>query len=254
MHCIDIKMVINFFYIYRTKYIRWRLVFWNYLEVIGVVFYVSFIFERFLIPSFQDFGNLSKLHPKSLILSIFGCIMPATLVYLCGFYCLLHAWMNASAEMLRFSDRMFYKDWWNASSFDVFYRTWNVIVHDWLYTYIYKDMYEIVFKESKPAAAIVVFTISALFHEFILSISLRFFYPVLLTMFLGVGCMLMFLRSQKQTTFGNIMVWISLAVGNGVLFSFYTLEYFARQNCPIDSDSMWEYVVPISWRCGLLTF
>ncbi|GCB84355.1 hypothetical protein scyTo_0024966, partial [Scyliorhinus torazame] len=41
--------------------------------------------------------------------------------------------------MLRFGDRMFYKDWWNSTSFANYYRTWNVVVHDWLYCYTYSD-------------------------------------------------------------------------------------------------------------------
>lgn len=74
--------------------------------------------------------------------------------------------------MLRFADRMFYKvtifchcqpqkpltflpfcfvpsilivvifflqDWWNSTSFANYYRTWNVVVHDWLYYYMYLD-------------------------------------------------------------------------------------------------------------------
>ena len=175
--------------------------------------------------------------------------MPGTIAYLCGFYCLLHAWMNASAEMLRFADRMFYKDWWNASSFDVYYRTWNVVVHDWLYTYIYKDMYEIVCKDSKTASAIVVFTISAIFHEFILAFAFRFFYPVLFTMFQSAGCLLMFVRSKKQSSLGNIFLWMSIAIGNGLLLSLYCMEYFARKNCPVDKNSISEYFVPVSWRC-----
>lgn len=223
------------------------------MEVIGVIFYVSFIFERFLIPYFRTFGD-SNIEPKSLVLSIFGCVLPGTIANLCGFYCLLHAWMNASAEMLRFADRMFYKDWWNASSFDVYYRTWNVVVHDWLYTYIYKDMYEYVFKESKTASTLVVFTVSAIFHEFILAVSFRFFYPVLFTMFQGAGLLLMFIRIRKQSALGNIFMWFSIALGNGLLISLYCMEYFARQNCPVDTNSNWEYFVPVSWRCnGLYT-
>ena len=42
--------------------------------------------------------------------------------------------------MLRFADRQFYKDWWNCRSFAMYYRTWNVVVHDWLYRYIYQDL------------------------------------------------------------------------------------------------------------------
>ena len=60
-----------------------------------------------------------------------------------GFFAILHSWLNAFAEMLRFADRLFYKDWWNSSSFANYYRTWNVVVHDWLYSYVYKEMYNV---------------------------------------------------------------------------------------------------------------
>lgn len=46
---------------------------------------------------------------KALVLAVFGCMLPGTLVLLCGFFCLLHSWLNAFAEMLRFADRMFYQ-------------------------------------------------------------------------------------------------------------------------------------------------
>lgn len=31
------------------------------------------------------------------------------------------------------------QDWWNSTSFANYYRTWNVVVHDWLYYYMYRD-------------------------------------------------------------------------------------------------------------------
>ncbi|KAF4516831.1 hypothetical protein B566_EDAN006225, partial [Ephemera danica] len=92
----------------RTTRVRWSLVAWSLLEVVGVIFYVSFIFERLLIPQFQRFGQ-RKLATKSLVLLVFGSMMPTTLAMLCSFFCLLHSWMNAFAEMTCFADRMFYK-------------------------------------------------------------------------------------------------------------------------------------------------
>lgn len=94
--------------IHRTKQINWRNVTWSFMEVVGVIFYISFIFERLLKPEFQDFGK-RKVEPKALIVSIFNCMMPATLAMLCCFFCLLHSWHNAFAEMMCFADRMFYK-------------------------------------------------------------------------------------------------------------------------------------------------
>ena len=51
--------------------------------------------------------------------------------------------LKAWAEMLRFADRQFYLDWWNSTSFGNYYRTWNTLVQDWLYTYIYKDLHAV---------------------------------------------------------------------------------------------------------------
>ena len=34
---------------------------------------------------------------------------------------------------------LFFQDWWNSTSFANYYRTWNVVVHDWLFYYGYRD-------------------------------------------------------------------------------------------------------------------
>lgn len=115
LHLIYLWLVLNIcIAFFRTSSIRWRLVAWSFLEVVGVIFYVSFIFERLLIPQFRRFGQ-RRLATKSLVLLVFGSMMPTTLALLCSFFCLLHSWQNAFAEMLCFADRMFYKVWcWEA--------------------------------------------------------------------------------------------------------------------------------------------
>lgn len=239
----------------RSHSVRWSCVAWNALEVVGVIFYVSFIFERFLLQYFRPFGT-AGMTSQSVVVAIFGCVLPATMANLCGFYCLLHAWMNGWAELLRFGDRQFYRDWWNASSYDVYYRTWNCVVHDWLYAYVYKDVYELCEGGSRMVArtwaTLAVFTLSAVFHEFILAVAFRFFYPVLLTMFLGVGMMLSCVRLKRTSTAGNIFVWFSIALGNGLCVSLYCMEYFARENCEVAEDEWTEYWVPVSWRCNVV--
>lgn len=148
---------------------------------------------------------------KALVLAVFGCMLPGTLVLLCGFFCLLHSWLNAFAEMLRFADRMFYQvglpynicyeaekinylffffvfqDWWNSSTYATYYRTWNVVVHDWLYTYVYKDIYELCGRRNRVIPMLIVFFISSIFHEYIITFTFRSFYPILLLMFGGFG-------------------------------------------------------------------
>lgn len=91
----------------RTKCIRWSFVFKCYMEVLGCIFYTSFIFERFVIPVFYEFGA-ANINSSAFVLQIFGSMMPAMLIWFGGFYLLQHSWLNASAEMLRFADRLFY--------------------------------------------------------------------------------------------------------------------------------------------------
>ncbi|XP_034948268.1 sterol O-acyltransferase 1 isoform X2 [Chelonus insularis] len=233
----------------RTKEIRWRYVASHFFEVILVVFYVAFMFERFVLPVYKEFGQ-EPFNLRGFILNtFFNTALPGIIIFLCGFYCLLHAWMNAFAELMRFGDRIFYKDWWNSGSYDTFYRTWNVVVYDWLYAYIYKDIYEIVVPGNKFFASICVFFISALFHEYILSYAFGFFYPVMFTMFAIFGYILIYLNRNNASRIGNIFMWYSLCTGSGIMISFYAMEYFARINCPGHENELIDIFVPRSWFC-----
>jgi len=94
----------------RTKHIRWGFVLKSFAEVISVIFILSFISERIMYPVFRQFGSqFYEIGIEELVASIFNSMLPSLLCFLCGFYCILHSWMNAFAEMLRFSDRMFYR-------------------------------------------------------------------------------------------------------------------------------------------------
>lgn len=79
-----------------------------FLEVIGVIFYLSFLFERFLVAPFEEYG-LKPYRWHDIILTVLGNTAAGMLIMLTTWYAVLHAWMNGFAEMLRFADRMFYK-------------------------------------------------------------------------------------------------------------------------------------------------
>lgn len=234
----------------KNKFIRWKKVFKCLLEVVGVIFYVSFLFERYLVPRYDHFGQNQEISLCQLISSIFHCMMPGLLVFLCGFYGVLHSWMNAMAEILKFADKMFYKDWWNSTSFAIYYRTWNIVVHDWLYTYIYKDCYEHIFRKSKCLSQFIVFTISALVHEYILAFTFRFCYPVMFILFEVFGVILMFVTKKEHKSLGNVFMWLSLAVGTGIMLSLYHMEYHARKHCKPETSDFIGYFIPRSWTCN----
>ena len=72
------------------------------------MFYIAFMFERMFLPNFQDFGK-EPLVIHTLVLKIISASFSGFLLLIGGCYLLLHAWMNAFAEILRFGDRTFYK-------------------------------------------------------------------------------------------------------------------------------------------------
>ncbi|XP_017468153.1 PREDICTED: sterol O-acyltransferase 1 [Rhagoletis zephyria] len=232
----------------RTSHIRWRFALARFLEIAAIAFLYSYLFERHIKVQFEDFGR-EELPMRSLIIKLHGMFFPNNIIFLCGFYLILHSWLNFTSELLRFGDRMFYKDWWTSANYNAYYRDWNVVVHDWLYEYIYKDTYYYIFKGSKLSATIVVFYTSALVHEHIISFALRLFFPVLFCFFGGLGIIMIIITRKVSKRIGNFLVWATLIIGNGLLFSLYSMEYYARLNCPRTYDKWTDYLVPTAWTC-----
>jgi MBOAT, membrane-bound O-acyltransferase family len=51
-----------------------------------------------------------------------------------------HQSLNILAEVTRFGDRAFYKDWWNATTIGDFWRLWNIPVHKWMMRTVYSPL------------------------------------------------------------------------------------------------------------------
>ncbi|XP_025271371.1 sterol O-acyltransferase 1-like [Camponotus floridanus] len=228
----------------RTKKIRWMFVCQYFGEVVLVIFYYTFILERLVAPVFRTFDTW-PLESTWFIKIIIGASIPGFLFFMSSNYLLLHAWMNAWAEMLRFADRLFYKDWWNSTSFPMWNRTWNVIVHDWLYTYLYKDMYEIVVPRNKPLAIFTVFLVSGVCHEYIAMFALRFFYPVMLILFGGLN----FVLVLSNISFNNLTMCMICCLSNGIIMSTYAMVYYTNYNCLSYSNYYADLLLPQSWNC-----
>ncbi|XP_040278317.1 sterol O-acyltransferase 2-like [Bufo bufo] len=235
----------------RTPYIRWKYVAKNFAQFLGGVFFLYFIMVTLCTPVFK---NLSKqpFSTKTLVLSIFHATLPGAFVLLISFFAFLHCWMNAFAEMLRFADRRFYKDWWNSKSFSNYYRTWNVVVHDWLYYYVYQDLLWLLKKRFRTGVTLAVFLISATVHEYALTMSLGFFYPVMFCLFALFGGIFNFMMNDKRTSpIWNVMLWTFLFIGQGIQLCLYCQEWYAQIHCPLTEKTFWGLVTPRSWSCRL---
>jgi diacylglycerol O-acyltransferase-1 len=77
-------------------------------------------------------GNIVSVVERVLKLAV-----PNMMIWLVGFYVVFHLQLNIVAEVTRFADRLFYRDWWNSSNLDNFWRTWNLPVHNWIKHTVY---------------------------------------------------------------------------------------------------------------------
>ncbi|XP_029630198.1 sterol O-acyltransferase 2 isoform X2 [Salmo trutta] len=234
----------------RNPHIRWNYVGVTFAKILGCLFYGYFILVRLCIPVFMNDSN-TPFSTRTLVLALFHATLPGMLLLLLAFFAFLHCWLNAFAEMLRFADRMFYKDWWNSTSFANYYRTWNVVVHDWLYYYGYRDFLWLSRRKFRTAAMLSVFAVSALVHEYVFTLGFGFFYPVMFCLFAFFGVAFNFtLNDKRKSPVWNIMMWTCLFIGQGVMVCLYCQEWYAQIHCPRTGDSFWELVTPRSWSCS----
>lgn len=255
----ELKRFIYFFFaptlIYRDAYprlasrIRWKCVLMNLGNVVGSIMYAYVILHSVSIPQFRDSSKVLDL--KHLMLTTFKSMLPGTILLLLCFFGFLHSWQNMWAELLKFADRHFYEDWWNVRDFGAYFRKWNIVVHEWLYYYVYQDLVR--FTENripKICTYLAVFLVSNLIHELIICCAFRFVYPILFILFGGPGLIYTFIL-KKDSRLLNIVVWSSFLIGNGLIIMFYSWEYFARQNFDLrEKYGMWSYLIPHSLYLG----
>ncbi|XP_039864466.1 sterol O-acyltransferase 2 [Simochromis diagramma] len=241
--------------IYRESYPRNRHIRWNYVGItlgmiLGCLFYGYFILVRLCMPVFRTQTNV-PFSKRTMVLAIFHSILPGIMLLLLCFFAFLHCWLNLFGELLRFADRMFYKDWWNSTSFANYYRTWNIVVHDWLYYYGYRDFLWLSNRKFRTAAMLSVFIVSAVVHEYALAMGFGFFYPVMFLLFAVFGVAFNFTMTDKrQSPVCNIIMWVCLFIGQGVQVCLYCQEWYAQIYCPRTGNSFWELVMPRSWSCS----
>ncbi|RDX87619.1 Diacylglycerol O-acyltransferase 1B [Mucuna pruriens] len=137
----------------RSPYIRKGWVFRQLVKLIIFTGVMGFIIEQYINPIVQNSqhpfkGNLLYAIERVLKLSV-----PNLYVWLCM--------LNILAELLRFGDREFYKDWWNA-------KTVEEPVHKWMVRHLYFPCLR--HGIPKDVALLIVFLVSALFHELCIAV------------------------------------------------------------------------------------
>jgi diacylglycerol O-acyltransferase-1 len=196
------------------------------LEAVFLLHVVLAIFQQWLMPtalnSLEPFRDMdyTRMLERLLLLAL-----PNHVFWLLFFYFFFHSCMNLVGELLRFADREFYGDWWNSDSIQQFWKMWNIPVHRWSIRHIYHPLK--LRGWHRGMATMMVFFLSAFFHEYLVSIPLLMLRPwaftaMLFQIPLGIITAIPFFKGQL----GNVIVWSSIVLGQPVAILMYMHDYY----------------------------
>jgi sterol O-acyltransferase len=195
-----------------------------------------------VVPVFRQLISLCEnigfkpLSYDELIAITFWSYMCGTLMLAVIGYAYVHCWHNGQAELLRFADREFYKNWWSASDAFRWMSVWNLPVQRWLTEYVYKPAAPVI--GNRVLTVVLIFLVSGLSHDYILSFTMGFFVPVFMCVFAiivpSIPVILLIAKYWKyiptpNTNTNTFMIYI-FAFGAVSMYS--SIEYFSRINCP----------------------
>ncbi|KAL1805230.1 hypothetical protein ACET3Z_028298 [Daucus carota] len=157
----------------RTTSVRKGWVLRQFLKLVVVTGLMGFIIEQYINPIVKNSEHPLKGDILYAVERVLKLSVPNLYVWLCLFYCFFHLWLNILAEILRFGDREFYKDWWNAKTVEEYWRMWNMPVHKWMVRHIYFPCLRNGIPKS--IAIVIAFLVSAVFHELCIAVPCHIF-------------------------------------------------------------------------------
>ena len=166
--------------------------------------------------------------------------VPSICSWLLMFYLFFHVWLNIIAELTYFGDRNFYEDWWTSRDVEMFWRKWNKPVHNFLKTQVYVPL-AFRFGVNKMVAMVLVFFLSAVAHEVVVSVPLRTTFNVLQLHSLW-GMMfqvpLVYMTKRCPPWLGNSFFWVSIMIGQPCGVFFYYHDFILKHGQPVAAAAL----------------
>jgi len=196
----------------QTHRIRKRWLFKRFFELLCCIGLLIVMVEQYIAPTVVQLkGNKDSAKVIEVLLKL---SIPSLGAWLLMFFGLFHLWLNILGELTYFADRSFYKDWWNATTVEDYWKRWNLPVHHWLVRHCYVPVLRAGF--SKEVAMLVVFVVSAVFHEFLVSVPCH---TVRVWALLGMMSQVPLVvitkyldRKLEGSQLGNIIFWLSFTI------------------------------------------
>ncbi|KAH7619019.1 putative Diacylglycerol O-acyltransferase 1C [Nannochloris sp. 'desiccata'] len=172
-----------------------------------------FFFEQYIEPTIDNsLKPLQEMDWLRMAERVLKLSIPTLYFWLAMFYALFDLWLNILAEATRFGDREFYKEWWNATTLGEYWRLWNMPVHKWMVRHVYFPCIHAGLP--KFAAGVIVFFVSAVFHELLVGVPLHMlrgwaFWGIMAQVPLMWMTEMLKNKYQNNDRLGNVIFWVS---------------------------------------------
>lgn len=215
----------------RTDRIRPYYIAWYGLQSVLCLALQAAIAMQFCAPVLHSASEANEIQVGYYIMKL---AIPSFAIWFLMFLGFFHCTLNAIAEVLRFADRGFYLDWWNATTLNSFWRKWNVPVHEWCLRHLYVESVSRHHIRARTATA-GTFFFSAIMHEYVVATGFKVhpFSFSLPYMFLGMGMQLPLMALSNKfdgTRRGNLLMWITLFLGQPLITILYVRQYLSSHD------------------------
>lgn len=207
----------------RTSGVRMRYVSWYSLQLVCCVIVQYVLVMQFCVPIWKLGHGVEDDEPR-LVWYIVKLALPCFFIWLLMFFGFFHCALNVIAELTRFADRQFYREWWNATTLYQFWRQWNILVHEWCLRHLYVEGVSR-HNVGRGTAAFGTFLMSAVMHEYVAFCGFRLLRPYL---FVGMMAQLPLMKMSTRlegTRNGNLLMWGMLFAGQCSMGMLYVRDY-----------------------------
>ncbi|KAG5181583.1 diacylglycerol O-acyltransferase, type 1, C-terminal half [Tribonema minus] len=224
---------------YQLNYPKTPCIRWYYVANLAVrcciaLLLMTLIVEQYILPALQtSFHPITRGDLLSTAETLLALCIPSTYVWLLIFYGFFHVLLNLLAEL--FGDRLFYRDWWNATTIEAYWRLWNLPVHYWMVRHMYFPCLRAGI--SKTMASVLCFVLSAVFHELLISVPFRMvkfyaFFGMLANVLLVPITKAVDDYCGKGSQAGNWIFWVVFCfVGQPMSVLLYYRDYCSDNHC-----------------------
>lgn len=218
----------------RSPAIRPMFVFQQLVELFGTIMAIWFLSSQYALPILQS--SLVHLHDDigwiTMAERLLKLAVVSIMIWLLGFFAIFQSSLNILAELMRFADREFYLDWWNAGSVGSYWRLWNKPVNNYFVRHLYIPMLKLGWRQGQ--SSVMVFFVSAVLHEVLVGIpthnviGFAFLSMILQIPLVFATAPLEKMKGISGPVIGNFIFWLSFFLGQPLGVMLYYLAWHLK--------------------------